>query len=589
MPQVINQGLTLGALAAVSAVGYFCFYEWRRRSSVNKSGFGDSQKIESVGKKYGIRLGGKEDGIVLGGLARKVISFFGEGNIALFGGSGSGKTFGTIIPTLLRWPHSAFVVDPKGEICEETAGWRSTFSDIISLSFNDRRGPCYNPLAEVRAGDKQIPDIHKLVEVLYSSQSEGSYSTDATAIFFAGRCKKLMLGLILHVIHDLPQDEKKLSSVNRLIALFETKTMNNMKQSGDCLVKEIGEEFAALNDRTRSGVTGHLSNVFRIFDDPIVAHKTGMSHFALSDLACADRPITCYLRVAADESDSLKPLMRIFIMQLSQTLIENKKSARGKLKQREVLLIVDETAIPGRMDFLITLLRLGRGYGVKTLIAFQSPKDMAGIYGRDNPIMSCCHVKIYANVDPEYAPIMEKMMPVVTRKKKTKTFHPGKWFPSTSTHSHDRPAMYQSDLTQMSFTKQIVVIGNLPPFIVDKITWKDRRFPRVLWVEPTCEIPIEERVNDKTTDGVDAKDYVKKFISISKRSAIPERKLARLIFPELPESSARHLVGGRRPFKNEHVLRISRLMELVDQRGGTEDALTMIIRDTTAMGKIVKC
>ena len=36
-------------------------------------------------------------------------------------GAGSGKGTSVIIPNLLKWPHNALVIDPKGEAAEATA------------------------------------------------------------------------------------------------------------------------------------------------------------------------------------------------------------------------------------------------------------------------------------------------------------------------------------------------------------------------------------------------------------------------------------------------------------------------------------
>ena len=43
----------------------------------------------------------------------------------IVGPTGSGKDVGIVIPNGLTWPHSLFVLDPKREAWEQTAGWRA--------------------------------------------------------------------------------------------------------------------------------------------------------------------------------------------------------------------------------------------------------------------------------------------------------------------------------------------------------------------------------------------------------------------------------------------------------------------------------
>lgn len=47
----------------------------------------------------------------------------------------AGKGVGLVVPTLLSWPHSAFVTDLKGELWSLTAGWRRAGERIVKQNF----------------------------------------------------------------------------------------------------------------------------------------------------------------------------------------------------------------------------------------------------------------------------------------------------------------------------------------------------------------------------------------------------------------------------------------------------------------------
>ncbi|KAK0359104.1 hypothetical protein LTR94_032631, partial [Friedmanniomyces endolithicus] len=72
------------------------------------------------------------------------------------GGTRSGKGRGHVIPTLLSWPESVLVHDPKGELWVQTAGWRAGFSHVMRFAPRDPRSARFNPLAEIRPGAGEV-------------------------------------------------------------------------------------------------------------------------------------------------------------------------------------------------------------------------------------------------------------------------------------------------------------------------------------------------------------------------------------------------------------------------------------------------
>jgi type IV secretion system protein VirD4 len=78
----------------------------------------------------------------------------------------SGKGVGLVVPTLLSWPHSVFVLDRKGENYAVTAGWRHQHADNVVLRFDpaEPAGSCaWNALAEIRFGTRhQVSDAQNI-------------------------------------------------------------------------------------------------------------------------------------------------------------------------------------------------------------------------------------------------------------------------------------------------------------------------------------------------------------------------------------------------------------------------------------------
>ena len=70
-------------------------------------------------------------GAVLGLLRGRLLATTDLRPTLVTGGTRSGKGRGHVTPTLLSWPQSVLVHDPKRELWRITAGWRSRFSHAL--------------------------------------------------------------------------------------------------------------------------------------------------------------------------------------------------------------------------------------------------------------------------------------------------------------------------------------------------------------------------------------------------------------------------------------------------------------------------
>lgn len=97
-------------------------------------------------------------GTVLGKFGRDILCFDGPEHQLLIGASRSGKGRGQVVPTLLAWPHSALVLDVKGELADGDARHhfraRRAFARAWGRSYASRprvwNPASFNPLYEVR-------------------------------------------------------------------------------------------------------------------------------------------------------------------------------------------------------------------------------------------------------------------------------------------------------------------------------------------------------------------------------------------------------------------------------------------------------
>lgn len=125
-------------------------------------------------------------------------------NIVVVGGSGSGKTYSEIKPSLMQLHSSYVITDPKGTILPET-GYLFTNNGYTVRSFNTidfSKSLHYNPLAYIH----KEKDILKVVTVLMeNTNGEGTGSGEK----FWKDCEKLLPTETAYTFIDLVTDKIK--------------------------------------------------------------------------------------------------------------------------------------------------------------------------------------------------------------------------------------------------------------------------------------------------------------------------------------------------------------------------------------------
>jgi hypothetical protein len=87
-------------------------------------------------------------GVVVGTLGGRVLHYNVPLSTLLLAPAGTGKTRGTIIPTVLSYRGSVIVHDPKGEVYDNSAGYRATRGRVLRVEWSaPARSLCWNPLS----------------------------------------------------------------------------------------------------------------------------------------------------------------------------------------------------------------------------------------------------------------------------------------------------------------------------------------------------------------------------------------------------------------------------------------------------------
>lgn len=359
----------------------------------------------------------------------------GPEHVMAFAPTRSGKGVGLVLPTLLAWRHSALVYDIKGENYALTAGWREKEANnrIIRFSPTDITGSAsYNPLNEVRLGtQREIADIQNLVTMIVDPDGKGM--TD----HWAKTGHALLVGTVLHVMYS--EDDKTLRGVATFLSdpsrtleetLAEMMNSNHLGDRPHPVVAASARDMMNKSENERSGVLSTAMSFLTLYRDPIVASNTDKSDFTVADLMNAEQPVSLYLVVPPSDKDRLKPLIRLMINQIIRNLTESMEFKEGRSVagyKHRLLLMIDEFPSLGRLDIFQEALAFIAGYGMKAYLITQDLSQLYAAYGKDESIMSNCHIRIaYAPNKIETAELLSKMSGTTTIIKRQESFSGGR-------------------------------------------------------------------------------------------------------------------------------------------------------------------
>lgn len=428
-------------------------------------------------KRAGLLTG---QGTVLGQAFGRYLTYDGPEHQLVSGASRSGKGVGHVIPTLLNWNGSVLAYDVKNELWDITAGLRSKRGYCTFFNPTRPDSARFNPLFEIRKGDNEVRDAQNVVEMLVNPTG-GKMSMD----IWDQQAGQFLVALILHVLYTEPEQFKNLATVRARLLDFKRTAQAMVStphrfnpQTG---APEVHPEVALVANELRrqpakfqSSVTGTAASYLTLWGDSVIARNTATSDFRLSDLVCADRPMTLYLQPPPSDSPRLRPLVRLMINQACRALMEYlDRDNSGRPKNHRLLLSLDEFPTLGRLDFFTMNLRQMAAYGIKAHLIVQSFNDIIEQYGTNNTILDNCHIlSTFAAADTVTCQRISQMVGTVTEYRESYS-EPGRNLGArTVSHSeHVRPLLSPGDIRELPVDDQLLFVTGYKPMRVKKVRY----------------------------------------------------------------------------------------------------------------------
>jgi type IV secretion system protein VirD4 len=313
------------------------------------------------------------------------------------GPTGSGKTSGTLYPTLMTgWSHSALVWDFKDSIWRDTGAQREQAGKVIVLDITRRGGPRYNPLMEIRDGDHLVPDAQHVARIL----SDAGKNVKSNPFF--QDCKySLLTGVILHAITALPDSEKSIGGMRRFLVKGDDGLAEMMRPDAHPTAQRIAREIwsraekdvdgpevedasGGENDKAaylRKSIYMTCSVALSDWEADVLDHQTAVSDFSVSDLVCGPEPVTLFIVSNPVAARRWHRVYRLIFSQMIDLLSMDRDTLPdGRRREWGALVAIDEF-LELHLDEVSEWIKYVRDRRLRLMLLAQSLKEVEEEYG----------------------------------------------------------------------------------------------------------------------------------------------------------------------------------------------------------------
>lgn len=404
-------------------------------------------------------------------------------HVAVFGGSGSGKTFGIVKPNMFQLHSSYVITDPKGTLLPETGnlfekmGYRIKVLDTVDFANSMH----YNPFAYIR----QPKDILTLATTLQKNLKDEEGNKGGKGDDFFDKAALLWMQSVIGLLwYEGRPEEMNINSVLKILEMDEASEADEgFRNPVDLLFEQLEEKnprhfavkqrkkYKKAAGKTAKSILITLGAMFSAFDIPEVAELMKYDELELDTYGDADQKTILYV-IISDTDTSFNFIPAIMFTQIFNVLCYKADKEMGGRLKTPVQFILDEFANIGQIPKFHVLITTIRSRLMSVLLLLQTRSQLKGQYGEEHAETILGNCDSYIFLGGQEASTLKELEDLLGEET-IDLYTEAKSFGQSESNSINynktgRKLMSKYELGVMERDKCIVRISGLPPFFSDK-------------------------------------------------------------------------------------------------------------------------
>lgn len=300
-----------------------------------------------------------------------------EKHILVMASTRSGKGVTLIIPHLLRYGGSAFVLDPKGENAKATYRRRQQLNDRVHVldpfGITGLPRARFNPLSRFTPANMEA-ESKSLASALF-------LISDGKRDHWNASGQQLVAALILfvYVSKAIPAAKKDLGMVRKLLLGRIKETLEEMVKLdvADGLLRDLAKSFLITPPNELGSIVSTAQRETEILDNPhIVACLAATGPGEEVDFKAWKRgTMSVFLCLSAPKFPTFNRWLRLILTSALDEMTDTLQPP-----PLPVCFMLDELATLGHLQAVENAVGLAAGYGIQLVSVFQDVAQMKGLY-----------------------------------------------------------------------------------------------------------------------------------------------------------------------------------------------------------------
>lgn len=469
-PSKIRRAGVLAFLAAIAGIGFPVGLAIQKRGRMVYGGARLGTLTDAA--DFGLR---KKRGVVLGTKQGLLLVDDSDRHVLVIGSPGQGKSRSLVIPSMMRFGGSMFVLDFGGELFKDMAGWLTADGysvHVIAPGKNETDG--FNPFDFISTDPIQrITDLQKLSLMIMPERVRSDASD------FWEESARILLTALMAFIIECPDTRKTLGELQRILGSMpdEREAITQLMEKYEHMLSDATrmqlDKFRGRHEKLGEGIAAEIGAKIDVLQNKNLEAMLSATTIPLKDIR--SRKMAIFLDV---DIQSVRIFERFISLLIETTMDIFIKQGPLRDNQHDVMVMLDEFGNAGRLDTILTQAPLMRKYGIRFVSILQDSAQLERLYektGREI-IAGSSTIKLYMNFqNPRDAQYISTIAGKTTEWLPTSSYNyrHGRRDRQASMMPVQKDLLSVSDLMMLKPEESILHVAGAPIFKVLKVEGGD--------------------------------------------------------------------------------------------------------------------